>query len=232
MKKPNAFTLIELLVVISIIAILAGLALPVLSAATQRGRAAQCSKNLSSIGGGVMMYLSDNDNRMFSLAGTASDPVLGTTSGGWPSLLQASYVKDWNSFRSPFDKPSQSRPLVTNTTVPPVPVSYGLNAKVFDTVRTRWKTPDSAVFLAAPAVDTSATGSTVQFMSNAMSNYNVNITLPTGNNLGTHRSRQLINVLFADGHVEVLNWNTYILDGTNTEQAHWDPMAQSTQLPQ
>jgi len=225
MKKLHAFTLIELLVVISIIAILAGLALPVLNSATERGRATQCGKNLTSLGTGILTYLGDNDNRMFSLAGTASDPVLGTTSGGWPSILQASYVKDWKAFRSPFDKVTASRP---QTDTAPMPVSYGLSEKVFDTVKVRWRNPYSTIILAAPAVDTTATGKTVQFMSNAMSNYNVSISTPTTDNLGTHQSRKLINVLFADGHVEPMNWSDYIKNGTDQEKQHWDPMYQST----
>ena len=222
MKKLHAFTLIELLVVISIIAILAGLAMPVLSGVMERGRATDDSNNLRSIGTGIVMYLGDNDNVMFSLAGTASDPALGTTSGGWPETLHTNYLKDWKAFRSPFDKPTTTRP---KTDVAPLPVSYGLSEKVFDSVKVRWKSPASTVILAAPAVDTTVTGKTVQFMANAMSNNHVKITTPTGNNLGTHQSRQLINVLFGDGHVEQMAWNDYIKNGTDAEKQRWDPMA-------
>ena len=59
-RKSKGFTLVELLVVIGIIALLAALLLPVLSAAKQRAQRTTCLSNLRQINLGVRMYADDS----------------------------------------------------------------------------------------------------------------------------------------------------------------------------
>lgn len=213
MKKTHAFTLIELLVVISIIAILAGFAMPVFSRALEKGRATECKNNLQNVGKGILTFMNDSDGTMFALASTGEN--------AWPTLIQSKYVKDWKVFRSPFDKVTATR---ASGNIPPVPVSYGLNQKIFDTFEGKWKTSGSALILGAPAVDTAVTGKTVGFQADAFSDKNVKITLPTGERLGTHGGRDSINVLFADSHVVEMPWRKYIDNATEIGKQQWDPM--------
>ena len=61
-SKRNGFTLIELLVVIAIIGVLAGLLLPALNKAREKGRQTVCLNNLKQIHLGMMLYADDNND--------------------------------------------------------------------------------------------------------------------------------------------------------------------------
>jgi len=72
-KAKKGFTLVELLVVISIIALLLAIIVPALGSVRKQAKSVICSSNLSQLGLGFDMYLSDNNRRVFPLAGIETD---------------------------------------------------------------------------------------------------------------------------------------------------------------
>ena len=214
--KRSAFTLIELLVVIAIIAILAAIVLPVTGTALQHARAVQDSNNLSQLGIAVGHFTEENANVMFS----SSAPADST----WPVLLHGKYAQNWQSFKSPFDHRADAKS-------DPYPVSYGINAKVFadgtapapdhySGSTDKFVSP-SELILMAPAPD-----NTGDLRFSGTSRMNVSISAPPASpKLGTYSGRNSINVLYADGHVDVLMWKDYSDSTSDPTGLHrWSPL--------
>lgn len=61
--RGRGFTLIELLVVVAIIAVLAAVLFPVLTAAKESARTSRCASNLRQIGSAVLLYLDGNNGK-------------------------------------------------------------------------------------------------------------------------------------------------------------------------
>ena len=96
----RGFTVIELLVVMGIIAVLAGVAVPLYARVTQTARAAACVSNMRQLGAGLSLYLGDNNQRMPTLLAarkyrTDPGPVIDDT--------LHTYVTDPRVFACPAD---------------------------------------------------------------------------------------------------------------------------------
>ena len=81
-----AFTLIELLIVIAIIALLAGLLLPVLARAKDKGKTAKCQSNLRQLALAAMMY--DEDYQVYPIGWPPADGFTGPLFPIWYRQLQ------------------------------------------------------------------------------------------------------------------------------------------------
>jgi prepilin-type N-terminal cleavage/methylation domain-containing protein/prepilin-type processing-associated H-X9-DG protein len=196
--KRSAFTLIELLVVISIIAILASIAVPVFSRAVENGKATSCLANIRQVALGTVAYLSDNDDTMFS----SGDP--------WPKTLHEKYVPNWKSFRSPFDK----RP---DRETDAAPVSYGVNKNLYDEISSKFGSASQLILMAA-APDP---GAELKF--SGTGNSSVSVSPGTGPKSGVHNNRSKINVAYADGHTATISAIDFSNSSGDDGRKRWFP---------
>lgn len=111
MQRKSSFTLIELLVVVAIIAILAGILLPVLSRARDKARMISCLSNQKQIGTTMLMYAGDNDNSFSPAYWYLNDT---NSDGGYMhfSGMMRNYLADSKVYTCPSDRHGGFAPTV------------------------------------------------------------------------------------------------------------------------
>ena len=203
----RAFTLTELLIVMAVIATLATIAYPVLLGVQEKAKVTKDMNNLRQIGIATQLYLNDNDGAF-----------PGSATVAWMGQLHPKYLAAWNIFQSPFDVRAASE-LGDATT----PVSYGINGNNIVGTSADNISNASIFILFAPA---QASGATVSFQGTAITAAPgvtvLQATSPGGPAIGgTNSSRQKINALFADLHLENMTWSVFI----NNVNSPTDPSA-------
>jgi prepilin-type N-terminal cleavage/methylation domain-containing protein/prepilin-type processing-associated H-X9-DG protein len=107
------FTLIEMLVVIAIIGILAGMLLPALSSAREKGKRTSCASNLRQIGMAMVAFAGDNQNHLPAVYPCTVDVCGGTTN--WAqTLIDDGYITA-KIFRCPDDTGSSAQRVAGGT---------------------------------------------------------------------------------------------------------------------
>ena len=113
-----AFTLVELLVVISIIGLLAGLAVPAISGGLKSAKAGACLSNLHQIGVATMAYAADNSFKL---------PDAGASSPEWATSLASFVSTTTKSKKSIFVCPGCEK-SVEDGSGTTVAVTYGMHS--------------------------------------------------------------------------------------------------------
>jgi prepilin-type N-terminal cleavage/methylation domain-containing protein/prepilin-type processing-associated H-X9-DG protein len=190
----RGFTLVEVLVVITIIVVLAAIAVPVSRSLVTRSHAVNCATNLRQIGLATMMYASDNN---MTLPVTTHQRRQGGLS--WTLSLQP-YASGTITFKCADDEAKQ-RPYtyLINDFLTPNPAG----APELDFSRIAKIDRPEATFLFAEASATYQNSDHFHF-----SDYHGHPVPPAvfEDQVAVERHGGKSNFLFTDGHVETLSW--------------------------
>jgi len=191
----KAFTLVELLVVIAIIGILAGLLLPMLSAARERSRQAACLSNLHQFGIATLMYTTDYKS---------TPPAWVSSTSRWMDLLKPQLPKSSGVYLCPSDKQR-----IALSWDPTITMSYGVNS--FNFAGKAWcfwygvnvseiRHPSATIFIADCTPGKYYCGGGGTFSEPVV-------------DVDYRHSSRSFNALYCDGHVE---------NNTRTQKPDWD----------
>ena len=168
---------------IAIIAILAGMLLPALNNARERGRSAKCVSNLKQLTLGALLYGDDNDGHCF--AGTSAKT-------SFFNILQESYNVSPSMLLCPSEK-ATNKTLHYGTNVSLAGYKSGNTSvhKVLYFQISKIKNPTSAPYIAdVPAAEP----------------YIASVSWPVSVKYARHNGSKNVNFSCVDGHVDSQKW--------------------------
>lgn len=193
----TGFTLIELLMVVAIIAILAGLLLPVVSKGKMRARQSQCSSNLKQIGVALHAFAHDHGNNFpweVSTNDGGSREIYVAAVGGARALWDLVVVAHFRALADDLQDPKMAlcpadrrQPALTFPQLTRANISYWLSEQASYDIPTSLVAGDPNMTNRAGML-----GPFVRFQPNE----------PIGWTADGHEYRG--NILYADGHVDQL----------------------------
>lgn len=98
--KKNGFTLIELLVVIAVIGLLAGILVPSIGAALDKGRRTQCLNNVKGVTTAMLGYAGDHKGHLPTVGG---DGTYGSMTELAKGFAEDEYLTDMSCWACPTD---------------------------------------------------------------------------------------------------------------------------------
>ena len=231
-QRKNIFTLIELLVVIAIIAILAGLLLPALNSAREKGRSISCLSNLKQFGVCESLYQSAFNDCMAppSDSNRINGPHLYTAQYHWDYYFGKNFLKlktsagNWpvqNAWKI-FQCPSDTRPDTASTSRPR---SYAILYSYIDMSNSdalhrinRIKSPSQCIFAAEnDAMKKRPAGGNKSNAYCAFSSSEGEVVFWNSNNMGWNHGLKT-NMLMLDGHASALSvYKDSSYNGTSPE---------------
>jgi prepilin-type N-terminal cleavage/methylation domain-containing protein/prepilin-type processing-associated H-X9-DG protein len=232
MKKQ--FTLVELMVVIGIIAILAGLLLPVLNQSRDKALQSTCASNLKQIGQAEAAYASDSNSQFASSFYRNNSAHINSY---WVNDLYR-YINEPRIFTCSSDGNESMKDDFSNTVDPgasigEICVSYLANGGVLSGKKRYLCEKPSLTMTIGPRLHEKSNNATK--MNNANSEANLDsplgYTKPSTGTVstatfdidvtkGTGRHGQISNFLFVDGHCEPITTEAFVAQ----KESHWDSL--------